>query len=415
MRVAIVGAGVSGLVAAYLLHREHDITVFEAGDYPGGHVNTIPVEVQSGTYQVDTGFIVFNEANYPNFRRLLKRIGVGEQPSNMSFSVSSRQDDFEYSSAGANAIFAQRSHLVRPAFYRMLVDKVRFNREVRRLLEQVGEGPTLGEFLDARRYSRTFVDRLIVPQVAAVWSAAAEEARAFPAKYLAQFLDNHGLLQVGGHPRWATVPGGSARYVEAMTRPFKRRIRLSSPVRAIDRTEDWVDITPDHGQPERFDRVIIATHSDQALRMLSQPTPHERDMLSSFEYQQNEVALHTDTGMLPRRRRAWAAWNYHLIDGHTGSSAVTYHMNRLQSIEAPEQFCVTLNNLAGIDDSKIVRTFNYQHPVFTHRSVRAQERHQSVLGANRTYFCGAYWGYGFHEDGVDSALRVAAHFGAALS
>jgi predicted NAD/FAD-binding protein len=415
MKVAIVGAGVSGLVAAYLLHREHDITVFEAGSYPGGHVNTVPVETESGSYQVDTGFIVFNEANYPNFRRLLARLGVGEQPSEMSFSVSSRHDDFEYSSAGANAIFAKRSNLVRPSFYRMLVDKVRFHREFRRLLEHVGEGPTLGEFLDARRYSRTFVDRLIVPEVAAVWSAATEQSRAFPAKYLAQFLDNHGLLQVGGHPRWATVPGGSARYVEAMTRPFRRHIRLSSPVRSIDRTEDWVDITPHHGEPERFDRVIIATHSDQALRMLGEPTPHEREMLTAFEYQSNDVALHTDSRMLPRRRRAWASWNYHVLDRESGSSAVTYHMNRLQSINSPEQFCVTLNNTAGIDDTKIMRTFTYQHPVFTHRSVRAQERHQSVLGANRTYYCGAYWGYGFHEDGVDSALRVAAHFGASLA
>ena len=410
-----MGAGVSGLVAAYLLHREHDITVFEAADYAGGHVNTIPVETESGSYHVDTGFIVFNEGNYPNFRRLLRNIGIGEQPSDMSFSVSSRHDDFEYSSAGANALFAKRSNLVRPDFYRMLLDKVRFHREARRLLEQVGEGPTLGEFLDSRRYSRTFIDRLIVPQVAAVWSAATEEARAFPAKYLARFLDNHGLLQVGGHPRWATVPGGSARYVEAMTRPFKRRIRLGSPVRSIDRTDDWVEITPRNGEPSRFDRVIIATHSDQALRMLSEPTPREREMLTAFEYQQNDVALHTDSRMLPRRRRAWASWNYHVLEEGSGNSAVTYHMNRLQSIKSPEQFCVTLNNLEGIDGSKIVRRISYQHPVFTHRSVRAQEQHQSVLGANRTYFCGAYWGYGFHEDGVDSALRVAAHFGASLA
>ena len=415
MRVAIVGAGVSGLVAAYLLHREHDVTVFEAGDYAGGHVNTIPVQTESGTYHVDTGFIVFNEANYPNFRRLLRRLRIGEQPSSMSFSVSSRHDDFEYSSAGANAIFAQRSNLVRPSFYRMLADKVRFHREFRRLLEHVGEGPTLGEFLDSRRYSRTFVDRLIVPEVAAVWSAATAQSRAFPAKYLAQFLDNHGLLQVGGHPRWATVPGGSARYVEAMTRPFRRRIRLSSPVRSIARSEDWVDVTPRHGEPERFDRVIIATHSDQALAMLADPTAREREMLSAFEYQPNQVALHTDSRMLPRRRRAWASWNYHVLERDTGRSAVTYHMNRLQSLTAPEQFCVTLNSGDGIDSSKIVRTFTYQHPVFTHRSVRAQDRHDHLLGANRTYYCGAYWGYGFHEDGVNSALRVAAHFGASLA
>ncbi len=415
MRIAVVGAGVSGLVAAYLLHRDHDVTVFEAGDYAGGHVNTIPVDVESGRYQVDTGFIVFNEHNYPNFRRLLRRIGVGEQPSDMSFSVSSRHDDFEYASQGANAIFAKRSHLVRPRFYKMLAEKVRFHREARRLLEQLGEGPTLGEFLDARRYSRTFIDRLIVPQVAAVWSAPEEEARAFPAKYLARFLDNHGLLQVGHHPRWSTVPGGSARYVEAMTRTFRNKVRLQSPVVSISRADDAVEVRAAHHEPESFDQVIVATHSDQALRMLSDATPRERELLSAFEYQTNEVALHTDAKVLPRRRRAWASWNYQVVDHRTGSSAVTYHMNRLQSITSPEQFCVTLNNLEGIDDAKIVRRLEYQHPVFTHRSVNAQERHEAVLGANRTYFCGAYWGYGFHEDGVDSALRVAAHFGVGLA
>lgn len=414
MKVAIVGAGVSGLVVAYLLHREHDVTVFESGDYAGGHVNTVPVEVESGHYAVDTGFIVFNEHNYPNFRRLLRHLGIGEQPSDMSFSVSSRADDFEYASHGANAIFAKRSHLVRPRFYRMLAEKVRFHREARRLLEHLGDGPTLGEFLDARRYSRTFINRLIVPQVAAVWSAPEEQARAFPVKYLARFLDNHGLLQVGGHPRWATVPGGSARYVEAMTRPFQHRIRLRSPVRSIERHEDWVEIRPQNQEPERFDRVVVATHSDQALGMLTDPTPRERELLGAFEYQTKEVALHTDARVLPRRRRAWASWNYQ-VDESTARSTVTYHMNRLQSINSPEQFCVTLNNLAEIDTAMIVRKFAYQHPVFTHRSVSAQDRQQAILGPNRTYFCGAYWGYGFHEDGVNSGLRVAAHFGATLS
>jgi uncharacterized protein len=332
----------------------------------------------------------------------------------MSFSVSSRHDDFEYASQGANAIFAKRSHLLRPRFYRMLAEKVRFHREARRLLEQLGDGPTLGEFLDTRRYSRTFIDRLIVPQVAAVWSAPEDEARAFPAKYLARFLDNHGLLQVGNHPRWSTVPGGSARYVEAMTRTFKRKVRLQAPVVSIRRDQDSVEIRQRNSEPETFDRVIVATHSDQALRMLSDATPRERELLSAFEYQTNEVALHTDSRVLPRRRRAWASWNYQVVDQDTGSSAVTYHMNRLQSINSPEQFCVTLNNLEGIDETKVVRKLRYQHPVFTHRSVSAQDQHEAILGANRTYFCGAYWGYGFHEDGVDSALRVAAHFGAGL-
>ena len=414
MRVAVIGAGVSGLVTAFLLHREHDVTVFEAGSYAGGHVNTVPVVVESGTYQVDTGFIVFNRRNYPGFRRLLARLGIGDQPSNMSFSVSSRQDDFEYASQGFDAIFAKRSHLVRPAFYRMLLDKVRFHREAMDLLEQAGDGPTLGEFLDTRRYSRAFVNRLIVPQVAAVWSAPERSARAFPAKYLAQFLANHGLLQVGNHPGWSTVPGGSMRYVEAMTRGFRRRIHLNAPVRSITRHDGWVEVVPQHAEPQRYDRVVIATHSDTALRMLSDPTPRERELLSAFEYQPNDVVLHTDHSVLPRRQRAWAAWNYHVVDRDAGTAAVTYHMNRLQSISAPEQFCVTLNNTESIDSSKVVRRIRYQHPVYTHRSVAAQERHASVLGDNNTYYAGAYWGYGFHEDGVQSALRVAAQFGASL-
>ena len=315
MKVAVVGAGVSGLVAAYLLHRDHDVTVFEAGDYAGGHVNTIPVDVESGRYEVDTGFIVFNEHNYPNFRRLLRRLGIGEQASDMSFSVSSRHDDFEYASQGANAIFAKRSHLVRPRFYRMLAEKVRFHREARRLLEQLGEGPTLGEFLDARRYSRTFIDRLIVPQVAAVWSAPEEEARAFPAKYLARFLDNHGLLQVGNHPQ--VVDG--ARRLGAVRRGDDQDLQAQgAPAGAggVDHaaTQDAVEIRQRNSEPETFDRVIVATHSDQALRMLSDATPRERELLSAFEYQTNEVALHTDSRVLPRRRRAWASWNYQVVD-----------------------------------------------------------------------------------------------------
>ncbi|MHB8718942.1 MAG: NAD(P)/FAD-dependent oxidoreductase [Candidatus Dormibacteria bacterium] len=414
MRVAVIGAGVSGLVAAYLLHRDHDVTVFEAGDHAGGHVNTVPVEVESGTYNVDTGFIVFNEQNYPAFRRLLHRIGIGEQPSNMSFSVSSRHDDFEYASHGLNAIFAKRSHLVRPAFYRMLADKVRFHREALSLLEQAGDGPTLGEFLDARRYSRAFVNRLIVPQVAAVWSAPERSARAFPAKYLAQFLNNHGLLQVGAHPRWATVPGGSMRYVDAMTRGFRDRIHVNAPVRSVTRHHDMVEVTPHHAEPQIYDRVIIATHSDTALGLLTDPSPRERELLTAFEYQDNDVVLHTDASVLPRRRRAWASWNYHVVDRQSGSAAVTYHMNRLQSIDSPEQFCVTLNNTSSIDTSHIVRRIRFQHPIYTHRSVAAQEQHEAVLGANNTYFAGAYWGYGFHEDGVQSAVRVAAHFGQSL-
>lgn len=410
----MVGAGVSGLVAAYLLQREHQVTVFEAAAEAGGHVHTVPVATEHGTYAVDTGFIVFNDVNYPNFRRLLRRLGVGEQRSSMTFSVSCRVDDFEYASGSANQLFAKRSHLVRPQFYRMLYDKVRWHREARRLLERLDEGPTIGEFLDSRRYSRTFVDRLMVPQVAAVWSSPCQQARSFPAKYLAEFLNNHQMLRVRNLPTWSTIPGGSARYVDALTGSFAEPVRTSTPIRTITRGPDGVELIPHHGEPEQFDHVVVATHSDQALRLLADPSPRERELLSAFEYQPNDIALHTDQTLLPRRRRAWAAWNYHIVEGERGGSTVTYHMNRLQAIDSPTQFCVTLNHLEGIDEAQIVQRLTWQHPVYTHRSVAAQERHESLIGPNRTSFAGAYWGYGFHEDGVESAMRVARPLGGRL-
>ena len=408
MRIAIAGAGVSGLVAAHLLHPEHDVTVFEAGAYAGGHTNTVTVEESGGPIGVDTGFIVFNDRNYPRFEALLAELGVASQPSDMSFGVS--DGDFEYASTSPSGLYAKRSHLLSPSFQRMVADVPRFQRRARELLGSPEE-PTLREWLATLGLSDAFVERVIVPQAAAVWSADPDQMWTFPARFLVEFFDNHGMLGLRGRPNWQTVSGGSKRYVEALTAAFADRIRLSTPVRSIERFEDRVEVTPAGGEPEVFDEVVVAAHADQALAMLADPTPQEREILGAFPYQANEAVLHTDRGLLPRRRRAWASWNYHLEPAASGPATVTYHMNRLQSLDADEDYCVTLNRTGAIDPRKIIRTIAYAHPVYTVEGHAAQRRYDEVGGRNRTHYCGAYWGWGFHEDGVASAHRAVAALG----
>jgi uncharacterized protein len=414
MKIAIVGGGISGLVVAHLLHREHQITVFEAGDYAGGHTNTIRVDTPNETHHVDTGFIVFNDRNYPNFERLLERLGVAWQPSSMTFSVSDGIGDFEYNGSSPNGLFAKRAHLVTPWFHRMLADLARFNRAARELLDAQGEGPSLGRWLEDHRFSRPFIECLIVPQASAVWSAERGQMWSFPARFLVEFFDNHGMLAFLGRPRWRTVRGGSARYVEALTAPWRERLRLSAPVQAIERARDHVLVKARGCEAERFDEVVLATHSDQALRLLVDATPAEHEILGSIPYQINDAVLHTDVSLLPRRRRAWASWNYHLLDEPGNRATVTYHMNRLQSLRAEREFCVTLNRTAAVAPDKVIRHISYAHPVYTAAGVTAQARIAEVSGINRTHFCGAYWGWGFHEDGMLSALRVAERFGGTL-
>ena len=414
MRIAVVGAGISGLVAAYLLEREHEVTVFEAASKPGGHTNTIRVDTEYETHHVDTGFIVFNDRNYPNFERLLRRLGVASQPSQMSFGVSDATGRFEYSSASANGLFATRAHLVSPGFHRMLADVRRFQREARELLIGNSGDPSLGEWLERLGFSRAFIDRVIVPQASAVWSADPRQMWAFPARFLAGFFDNHGMLHLRDRPKWKTVSGGSQTYVDALTASFAHRIRAGRPVAAIQRHETYVTITPRGGEPEEFDHVILAVHSDQALRMLADASDREHEILASIPYQPNEAVLHTDRGLLPRRRRAWASWNYHLGGESTGRTRVTYHMNRLQSLSADREFCVTLNRSEAIDPDRVIKTIEYSHPVYTARGALAQKRHAEISGTARTHYCGAYWGWGFHEDGVVSALRVCERLGARL-
>lgn len=417
MKIAIIGAGVSGLVAAHVLHGRHDVTLFEAGPRPGGHVNTVPVETPGGSWAVDTGFIVHNDRNYPSFQRLLQQLGVATQPSEMSFGVSDPVGDFEYNGASPNGLYAKRSHLVTPSFQRMVLDLVRFNREARELLDTSASewDPSLRDYLAARRYSDAFVQRLIVPQAAAVWSADPQQMWSFPARFLVEFFDNHGMLGFRDRPRWRTVSGGSATYVDAIVeRLGRRRVRTSTPVEAIERYVESVELIPRGGAPESFDHVVIATHADQALRMLRDPRERERELLGAFPYQRNDVVLHTDRGLLPRRRRAWASWNYHLGERETGRPTVTYHMNRLQSLDADVELLVTLNRSDEVRREHVLAEFAYDHPVFTRAGRAAQARWAEIDGFDRTSYCGAHWGWGFHEDGVASALRACKPLGGEL-
>jgi predicted NAD/FAD-binding protein len=410
-RIAIVGAGVSGLVAAAELHRAgHDIQVFEAGGYPGGHTNTVDVSTFGGSLPVDTGFIAFNELNYPNFERLLGELGVASQPADMSFSVSDGRGGFEWATTGARGLFARPFHALDPRFHRMLRDLVRFNREARKLVGRGERGPSLRRFLANGGYSEYFVERLLVPQASAVWSADPAQMWSFPAGFLAEFFDNHRVLQLRDRPSWRSITGGSRRYVEALIAPFRDRVQLRTPVRRIHRAPGEVAVALDDAV-EIFDEVVIAVHSDRALRMLADPTPAEAHVLGAIPYQRNEAVLHTDLSLMPRRRSAWASWNYHLSDRPIGKTTVTYHMNRLQSLDADRDFMVTLNLTEAIDPAQIIRTIDYAHPVFTPEGVAAQRRWVEISGARRTHYCGAYWRWGFHEDGVWSALRVSERLG----
>jgi uncharacterized protein len=399
------------MVAAHLLYRQHEIAVFEANDYAGGHANTVRVDTPERTHHVDTGFMVFNDRNYPNFERLLVQLGVSSQPTSMSFGVSDGRGDFEYNSASPNGLFAKRAHLATPWFHRMIADLVRFNRSARELLRGPYGEVSFGEWLARHRFSDAFVQRLIVPQVSAVWSADPRQMWSFPARFIAEFFDNHGMLALTGRPRWRTVSGGSESYVRALTRPWLHRLRLGTPVDSIARHEDGVVVKPLGGEAEHFDEVVIACHSDQALAMLADAGPREHEILGAMPYQANEAVLHTDASLLPRRRRAWASWNYRLWESPGDRATVTYHMNRLQSLQSDRELCVTLNQPEAIDPARVIRRIPYAHPVYTEQGVRAQARRAELSGRNRTHYCGAYWGWGFHEDGVASALAVGEHFG----
>jgi len=407
MKIAVIGAGISGLVAAYRLCPDHDITVFEANDYPGGHTNTVHVEVDGERHAIDTGFIVFNERTYPHFLGLLGELKISSKPTTMSFSVRDERSGLEYNGHSLNTLFAQRINLLRPTLYRMLTDILRFNREAVTLIENDDEDTTVEQFLIKRGYSREFARYYLLPLGAAIWSCPIRAFAEFPVRFVVEFYHNHGLLGIFRRPTWKVIEGGSQTYVLAMTRSFHHRIKLRTPVLRVQRFADRVEVYPRGDRSEVFHHVIFACHSDQALAILGEgATKQEREILSAFPFQRNVAVLHTDESLLPRVRRTWASWNFRLTGDEECPASVTYNMNILQGIRSRNTFCVTLNDEGRVAPERILRRFEYHHPVYTVQARRAQVRHDELLVANRTSFCGAYWRNGFHEDGVVSALAV---------
>ena len=413
-RIAVVGSGIAGMAAAWYLSRRHSVTLFEANARLGGHTATMDITLDGQQHAIDTGFIVFNDRTYPHFQRLLNALDVAIQPTEMSFSVHETQRDFEYNGHTLASLFAQRRNLFRPSFLGLLRDILRFNREATRdlLEERLAEDITLGEYLDEQGYGTLFQQRYLLPMGAAIWSASIEDLRAFPLCLFVRFFHHHGLLSVHNRPQWYTVVGGSRAYIPALTAPYAERIQRDTPVLGIRRHADRVQLRTSEGN-QYFDQVVLACHADQALDLLEDASPDERAILGAMPYQDNSVVLHTDTRLLPRRRRAWASWNYRL-DGRGGHAraSVTYNMNILQRLEASRTLCVTLNDDDAIAAETVLGRYTYAHPRFTLAGQLAQQRHGEISRADRrTHFCGAYWRNGFHEDGVWSALRVARALG----
>lgn len=415
MRIAVVGGGISGMMSWYLLQQKHDVTLFEAGDYLGGHTATKDVKVQGKTYAIDTGFIVFNNWTYPIFNRLLTELEVPFQPTEMSFSVKNSAQNLEYNGNTLGSLFAQRRNLLRPSFWRMLWDIVRFNKLGKQLLntDDADLDLSLGDFLQKYQFGKAIRDNYLLPMGAAIWSAGLADMPAFPLRFFLRFFNNHGLLNISERPQWAVIKGGSKRYVEALqARLGTDNIRLNQKITAIERNESGAILHFATANSEHFDKVILACHSDQALQLLgSAATEQERRVLGAITYQANEVVLHTDSSLLPVRKKAWAAWNYNLAAKYSERATLTYNMNILQGIEAPVTFCVTLNNTLAIAPDAIVGVYHYAHPVYNEATLNAQQQRSTINGHNNTYFVGAYWYNGFHEDGARSAVDVAAQLG----
>ena len=413
MKIAIIGAGISGLSAAYLLQREHEITVFEQQDQIGGHTATIDVNVGGKDYAVDTGFIVYNDWTYPNFIRLMEELGVVSKPTEMSFSVSCEMSGLEYGGHNLNALFAQRKNIFNVSYLKMLRDIIRFNKQAIDDLDQqrIDASMTLGQYLHQNGYGKTFTDKYLIPMGSAIWSASTDSMLDFPLLFFVRFFKNHGLLSVNDRPQWRVIKGGSRTYLEPLTAGFKDRIHTGALIQKISRSADSVSVYFDNGDSQRFDQIVFACHSDQALALLDDSSAEERAVLGAMPYQLNEVVLHTDDSLLPSKKLAWSSWNYWLRSEHQQQAVLTYDMNILQGIEAPVTFCVSLNAGEAIDSEKILGRYSYSHPVFSLDSVKAAERWSDINGVNRSWFCGAYWGNGFHEDGVASGIKVACSLG----
>lgn len=415
--IAIIGSGIAGLTTAYLLSKKHNVTLFEANDYLGGHTHTRNVDLGGKTYPVNTGFIVFNDWTYPNFIELMEQLDVKSEASDMSFSVRCENTGLEYNGTSLNSLFAQRGNILKPSFLRMISDIVRFNKQTVDALksEAVTDDQTLGDFVKQNGYSEGFVNYYIVPMGAAIWSASVEVMMEFPLKFFLRFFNNHGMLSVDDRPQWRVISGGSRSYIEPITRPYKDNIKLNTSIVAVSRDDGGVELTTHSGEKYQFDQVVFGCHSDQALRMLEAPTDAESEILGALPYQMNQVVLHTDERLMPKKKLAWAAWNYHIPQRANDCAMVTYNMNILQNFDdASETLLVTLNRSQEIDPAKVIDSYQYSHPVFSLDGIKAQQRHAEISGHNRTHYCGAYWFNGFHEDGVNSGLRVAEAFGLSL-
>lgn len=412
MRIAVIGSGISGMSVAYCLSPRHEVFLFEKEPRIGGHTHTVTVESSRGQLAVDTGFIVHNDRTYPNFVKLLAELGVETQPSDMSFAVACRRSGFEYSSRGLNGFFAQRANLLRLDQYRLLREIMRFNREAPKLLDNpAAESMTLGDVIELGHFTALFTERYLYPMAAAVWSMSTEAIRKFPALTLLRFFDNHGMLGISTHPQWKVIRGGSQSYLGPITAPYRDRIYTSSNIQSVARDEAGVTLRFHDRPAMSFDQVVFACHGNQILPLLESPTDAERDILGRFATSRNEVCLHTDSSLLPQRPRARASWNYSLDPDPAMGATLTYHMNRLQSLHVAEDYCVTLNGSGSIDPAKVLRRLVYYHPLYDRAAIQAQARWSEISGLHRTHFCGAFWFYGFHEDGLNSALRVARAIG----
>ncbi|OHU85419.1 MULTISPECIES: NAD(P)/FAD-dependent oxidoreductase [Pseudoalteromonas] len=412
-KIAVIGSGISGMTTAYLLNKQYDVTVFEKNDYIGGHTATVDVELDGKSYAVDTGFIVFNDRTYPNFEKLLAQLNVERQATQMSFSVRNTQTGFEYNGHTFSTLFAQKRNVLRPKFWRLLYDIVRFNKLCKRIHqnEDYSRYTTLGELLQLYGFNEFFQLHYILPMGAAIWSTSIKEMAQFEVEFFVKFFYNHGLLDITNRPQWYVIPGGSREYIAPLVAAFRDKIHLQANISAVTRDETGVEIQMHSGETQRFDKVVFACHSDQALALLADASEDELSVLGAIPYTENSVVLHTDDSLLPERKAAWASWNY-LLDKQTDKAAVvTYQMNILQGISSPKPFCVTLNYDQGIDEMKILRRFTYHHPVFNRKSIAAQKRKPQIDGKRHSYFCGAYWFNGFHEDGVRSAVDVARQLG----
>lgn len=405
MKIAIVGGGISGLYAAHYLSKQHHVTLYEAHDTLGGHTDTHSITIKERNYKIDTGFIVFNEHNYHYFCRFLNDLGVASQPSIMTFSVADALSGIEYNATTLDKLFCQRRNLFRPQFYRMVRDILRFYREAPALLNSSDDELTLGDYLDQQHYSQTFIDDHILPMASALWSGPPQIVRNFPARYFVAFMANHQMLKTDNRPQWRTVCGGSSTYVQAFKQSFNGELRLDCPVQAIIRDNNGITIET-KGDQKYYDKLILACHSDQALGLLQNASDQETEILGAMSFQKNDVVLHTDASLMPKHPKAWASWNALKLNEPQTHCTVTYYMNMLQNLEAPEPLLVTLNCTDRIDSEKILKRRSYHHPVYTPASLAAQKRRTEINGVNNTWYAGAYWGWGFHEDGAKSAQEV---------